>query len=809
MSALTLFSGRLRLRFSVVAVIVALVLAASVVSSRAVSEVPAVEWSKTYGELQVNSVVQTADGGYVLAGSYGDEVAVLAKVDSAGGLQWRKSYGAEVFGAAPSVVSVVQTADLGFALFGEGGYLVKTDTDGVVQWSRNLGLAVSVVGAGSVEMGIQTSDGAYVLVGNTAGVTGENVAWLIKTNEQGDVLWNKTFTGGFNVRVVLETNDRGCGLAGSWRYDFWFAKIDVNSNLQWSQTYAYGEPTDFHYVSSAVATKDGGYVLAGAGDWRASGGVVPWLIKINSQGHGQWSLPYGHIPSTGFSAVVQTADEGYMVALSDSPTLIRMDSSGSEKWDLTYADLASSSSGRYPIYVLPPYSASSLIRTSDGGYAVAGTVSYSTSLLAKVSAEPDLAPPTVYVSSPQNKTYDTSDVVLTFTVNEPVSWVGYSLDGQDNVTIAGNTTLSGLSKGEHALVVYAEDAAGNRGASATVYFTVVDRFPIEVFAAAVVTAAVVSFVLLFRFKPQVLRRYVGKQAFKAIVDNGVVRSLMMVGLCIVLVLVQFFFPFFYLSSVSRSQGSQFEVGVSYVYEQDNVGQIYDEVARIRGLGISVIRVNMVCDSSELNDYMNSMTDVFFTAAQQLNMRVALIIHNNAAPDEIRYYLNRWGKYLAYVQILNEPELSSSWDVGALFTDDEAVSKFEQVHSIVKEYHLSAQLYTNFGAGFIVRSNLPIKFSEKLNFVGYDVFMESFLTLSPTFIQLLQKITNKDIVITEFGMSTSDDAAQSDYITRGLNLFKNMGLKGCWIVYWNSANNDYGIRGRLAEKTIGEWIAQNA
>ena len=58
------------------------------------------------------------------------------------------------------------------------------------------------------------------------------------------------------------------------------------------------------------------------------------------------------------------------------------------------------------------------------------------------------------------------------------------------------------------------------------------------------------------------------------------------------------------------------------------------------------------------------------------------------------------------------------------------------------------------------------------------------------------------------MSAIDDTAQSDYIIRGLNLFKNMGLKGCWLVYWNSVENCYGIRGRLTEQTVGEWIAQN-
>jgi hypothetical protein len=76
------------------------------------------------------------------------------------------------------------------------------------------------------------------------------------------------------------------------------------------------------------------------------------------------------------------------------------------------------------------------------------------------------------------------------------------------------------------------------------------------------------------------------------------------------------------------------------------------------------------------------------------------------------------------------------------------------------------------------------------------------------IHLLQKITNKDVVISEFGMSTNNDATQSDYIIKGLNLFRNMGLKGCWIVYWNDADNHYGIRGRLAEQNVGEWIAQN-
>jgi hypothetical protein len=380
---------RLRLKSVVALILAVLVIVASVPLLQAVSEAPTIEWNKTYSDVQANSVIQTADGGYAIVGAsaptvvtipnsgfstysldYSDQKAVLVKTNSAGELEWKKSYGTEVFGYSRDAVSVVQTMDSGYMLFGRGGYFVKTDAEGNVEWSRNLGLNVNAAWTVSVEAGIQTSDGNYVLVGNTKETNGENVAWLIKANEQGEILWNQTFTGGFSALAVIETNDRGCAIAGSWRNDFWFAKIDSNSNLQWSQTYAYGEPSDTHSALSIAKTKDGGYVLAGTGMWQASGGNVPWLIKINSQGHTQWSLPYGHIPIDGFSSVVQTDDEGYMVTLSNNPVLIRMDSSGSEQWSMTYADVSSSLP---PFSVFPLYNAASLIRTSDGGYATVGT----------------------------------------------------------------------------------------------------------------------------------------------------------------------------------------------------------------------------------------------------------------------------------------------------------------------------------------------------------------------------------------------------------------------------------------------------
>ncbi|MCZ2809700.1 MAG: DUF362 domain-containing protein [Candidatus Bathyarchaeota archaeon] len=80
--------------------------------------------------------------------------------------------------------------------------------------------------------------------------------------------------------------------------------------------------------------------------------------------------------------------------------------------------------------------------------------------------------PAILLLSPENKTYSTNDVPLNFIVNKPTSWIGYSLDGQANVTVGGNTILTSLMDGSHSVIVYANYTAGNMGASNVVWFTV-------------------------------------------------------------------------------------------------------------------------------------------------------------------------------------------------------------------------------------------------------------------------------------------------------------------------------------------------
>ena len=131
-----------------------------------------------------------------------------------------------------------------------------------------------------------------------------------------------------------------------------------------------------------------------------------------------------------------------------------------------------------------------------------------------VSCEPfyftvDTTSPSISLLTTENKTYDTTDIPLNFAVNETVIQISYSLDGQENITVTRNMTLTGLSEGSHYLTVYAKDAAGNIGNSGTVYFSIEQKteliilgssFPIEygyALVAVIIVALVAMSSLLF------------------------------------------------------------------------------------------------------------------------------------------------------------------------------------------------------------------------------------------------------------------------------------------------------------------------
>jgi hypothetical protein len=118
----------------------------------------------------------------------------------------------------------------------------------------------------------------------------------------------------------------------------------------------------------------------------------------------------------------------------------------------------------------------------------------------------DATPPKIVFFSPKHATYTEADIPLNFTLNEQVSSLTYSLDGNSSVAIDDNCTLAGLTVGLHNVTVNAVDVAGNRGNSATVQFKIAkSAFPTTTIDAAVASAAllVIAFLVYLKIRKRI------------------------------------------------------------------------------------------------------------------------------------------------------------------------------------------------------------------------------------------------------------------------------------------------------------------
>ena len=253
------------------------------------------EWDKAFGGTERDlaySVQQTSDGGYILAGgteSYGagGHDFWLVKTDSNGNKDWDKAFGGTERDLA---YSVQQTSDGGYILaggtysYGAGGdaWLVKTDSDGNKEWDKAFG-GYNRDNAHSVQ---QTTDGGYILAGDTSsyGAGGDDF-WLVKTDSNGNKVWDMTYGGTFrdHAESVQQTTDGGYILAGwtesygAGEGDFWLVKTDSDGNKVWDNTFG---GTENDRACSVQQTSDGDYILAGLTDSYGAGESDFLLVKV-------------------------------------------------------------------------------------------------------------------------------------------------------------------------------------------------------------------------------------------------------------------------------------------------------------------------------------------------------------------------------------------------------------------------------------------------------------------------------------------------------------------------------------------------
>ncbi len=287
---------------------------------------------------------------------------------SAGDEQWNRTFGGTEYDMANSVQ---QTSDGGYILAGEtesygAGYsdiwLIKTYPDGTEQWNRTFG-GIYYDAANSVQ---QTSDGGYILAGGTWSYgAGYSDFYLVKTDSNGIEEWNRTFGGGRRdwAQSVKQTSDGGyiltgtkCSYPAPW-CDVWLVKTDPDGTEEWSNIFG----SDWNdMVSSVQQTTDGGYIIAGAYNLFSSD-YVSWLIKTYPNGTEEWNQKFGTPINAAFS-IQQTTDSGYVFAGNPGFWFVKTDYTGGEMWKRVFGGTADDA-------------ATSVQQTSDGGYILTGTTS--------------------------------------------------------------------------------------------------------------------------------------------------------------------------------------------------------------------------------------------------------------------------------------------------------------------------------------------------------------------------------------------------------------------------------------------------
>ncbi|TZG00252.1 T9SS type A sorting domain-containing protein (plasmid) [Chryseobacterium panacisoli] len=319
-----------------------------------------IQWQKSLGGSfydSANSIQQTADGGYIVAGesysidgditgNHGNSDYWIVKLDASGTMQWQKSLGGTNEDWANSVQ---QTSDGGYIVAGESYstdgditgnhgnsdyWIVKLDSSGGIQWQKALG-GTSYDRANSIQ---QTFDGGYIVAGGSASNNGDITGnhgnedfWIVKLNSSGIIQWEKSLVGNLAdaAESIRQTSEGGYIVAGGsnstnseiptnfGESNYCVAKLDSNGNTLW-QKYFGGSGNDYAY--STQPTSDGGYIVAGAtgsanGDIIGSHGSSEyWIIKLDSSGIMQWQKPLGGTSFDEAYSIQQTADGGYILA---------------------------------------------------------------------------------------------------------------------------------------------------------------------------------------------------------------------------------------------------------------------------------------------------------------------------------------------------------------------------------------------------------------------------------------------------------------------------------------------------------------
>jgi photosystem II stability/assembly factor-like uncharacterized protein len=332
------------------------------IGSIAFAQTPSLQWQKSLGGTgtdEARSVYQTSDGGSIIAGNsnstngdvlgnHGSYDYWLIKMDAAGNVQWKKTYGGT---ASDKGYAVIQLSYGGYVVVGNASsndgdvtgnhgasdyWIVRLNSIGNIVWQKSIGGTSSDIARGV----IQTLDGKLMVIGysrsSNGDVTGAHGGfdfWLTKIDTAGNLLWQKTYGGtkdelAYTVKQAADSsllivgytlsNDGDiAGLNHSTKNDIWVVKTDKAGSILWQKTLG-GTSND--YSNSFIRTSDKGYLIIGYtesynGDVYGNYGQDDlWVIKLDSLGTIQWQQTYGGTDNDRANYAAETSDGGFVVS---------------------------------------------------------------------------------------------------------------------------------------------------------------------------------------------------------------------------------------------------------------------------------------------------------------------------------------------------------------------------------------------------------------------------------------------------------------------------------------------------------------
>jgi len=307
------------------------------------------QWIKTYGGNEadiIHCIQQTMDGGYIAVG-FSESFApgwiidlLILKLDVNGNVSWQKTYR---YGDDNFANSIRQTTDGGYIVAGYTsggifvkGWVLKLNGKGDILWQKTYN---EVVQFKSIQL---TTDGGYIVTGDCLNGDSGEIIVIVKLNSTGDVTWAKKYTLAYyeGANTVLQTVDGGyvlnvqASLTGY--YSICILKLDNDGNIIWQKSYGNETSSIAHSIQQ---TGDGGYIAAGATEGKAM------VVKLDSDGGIVWQKVYGSVDVA--NSILQNIDGGYEVvgsgfneynviifSLDSNGNIVRQKEIGGGDWDV-------------------------------------------------------------------------------------------------------------------------------------------------------------------------------------------------------------------------------------------------------------------------------------------------------------------------------------------------------------------------------------------------------------------------------------------------------------------------------------------